>query len=768
MASSVTLERYLKKAYITSRSARQALSLGHLYAECFKDTPCRFIGIQNALKRIKEQLVYLSLERTNQPDNPDARCFHPSEAEKSYQRWYREHPLLRYECDSILSWLLDGDFTDDPLQKNCRAICEQEQINTPLLASSPDKTEKVSELGFGELVDDDWIHRHAAEVMLCRDKDIEKHLSFLILSLKRRKHYLLEGQPGVGKSLFIRKLLGKFHGQIGQSTEPALCKIRFVLFNRNDFIGREEDIRKRLDHLYDYLQQEPDIIPVFDGFEHLLNPSLGVYEIFSSVFGGIISGGGKTFVLICQTARAGISELLKNVRGVPLPALLPNDSAEIVKIRLAILLKEADIPLKTEISTEEFCHELVKLAAERYPNHYFPKIALDLAESSVNRAVSRSILEPSDSGDFLTLDDLRDHISEELNLNPEILGKDPKKFYQNIRCQLKQDVIGQDHVIDQVVKALELNAKSPPQRSPRGRFLFVGPPGVGKTELGRSLARRLGLGEESFFVFNMSEYSSETARTRFMGSDPGYVGFKSTQTIYDNVKNRPSCVILLDEIDRAHSSIHDILLSIFEGQGKDSEGNTVYFSQSVFVLTTNQGQEQVCQAYEDREDKTRDQLAKEFSDEALRNLLLKGVLDQTENNMKIFLQQKLDDLKSQFAGEDFQKLICQPDEDGKVSAEYLLKTQNYLQLKEINSRISLMYSKTTLDRALLDRIDFILPFFPIKEPELLNKILNIKLKKYGWSDISQETREKILHEAMEQQESVRPLERLIKKYMIGR
>ena len=243
-----------------------------------------------------------------------------------------------------------------------------------------------------------------------------------------------------------------------------------------------------------------------------------------------------------------------------------------------------------------------------------------------------------------------------------------------------------------------------------------------------------------------------------MGADPGYVGYRGTKTIYDMVRSRPSCVILLDEIDRADASIQDILLSILEGEGKDAEGSIVYFSQVIFIMTTNQGQEQVLEAYKDvtQGRLVREDIVQQFNDEALRTLILQGVVDETEANMKYHLRRETEAVKVAF--ETWQR------EDSSGQEGDLL-IENYIDLRQKSQRLEQVQRKTPLDRAMLDRVDFVIPFFPIKEPEHLNRILDITLGRYEWNDCPEEVRRTIIEEALTEDQSVRSIERLVIKYL---
>jgi len=758
----MTLNDIIQSVCIKANNDGQVGTLSHLYVWCLERCSRNQLhAVKSALNEIKEIIIPLtkhpSINQGNQISvNPEWGPAVDKAVIQSYENWYskqNKNKLKRDIWDNLLHWLLDGGFTNDSSGNRCREICIKHGVQSRLFYEHTGDTYTIiPELGFGIAVNNQFISKVKNEEIIERKDDFDRHLGFLETAVRNNKHYVLKGFSGVGKSLFIRGLISRALIRWQHKQDEKLCNARFVLFTTKDFTGTAEFELNRFRELNTFLQNNEHIIPVIDDFENLLETSLRKHQYFNETFGSEIFSGGttRTWVMVCHSEMMERSDLLKNTVPYPLPPMNKKDTTNLAK---HVLTQKIDSFLDLTTSLDKYCNTLINLAAERYPDRFFPLSVLSIIDGTINRAMNRSQELKIEPLGKLSTEDLFEFVAEDLGINPELFGKDPWVFYEKVAETIKAtNVIGQDHAVDLICHTLASQAEMPAQKTPRGRFLLLGPPGVGKTELARSLANHIGYGEEGFFRFNMSEYGSESARTRFIGADPGYVGFKGTRTIYDMVKNRPSCVILLDEIDRADSSIQDLLLSMLEGEGNNALNETVYFSQAIFLMTTNLSQELVWDVFDESNTKSnhlstledvianRNKMATK-PEKYFRDNLIKGLSNQKEIEM----------------------IECLEKEQEKITKPYSFEdVARFSSIK--NLLTDFKQQKSTLDNAFLDRIDCIIPFYPIKEPPILLTIMNLKLKKLGWEDCPQSLQNKMLEEVDNEKESIRPLERIIRQY----
>lgn len=188
----------------------------------------------------------------------------------------------------------------------------------------------------------------------------------------------------------------------------------------------------------------------------------------------------------------------------------------------------------------------------------------------------------------LTKKDIEVVVAKMANIPKISVETSEKDKIKNLNKNLKLLIYGQDHAVDQVTEAI-INAKSGlgNELKPIASFLFAGPTGVGKTELARQLATELGCHIERF---DMSEYMEKHAVSKLIGAPPGYVGFDQGGILTDAIKKNPHCVILLDEIEKAHPDLFNILLQVFDhGKLTDSQGRTTDFRNAIIIMTTNAG-----------------------------------------------------------------------------------------------------------------------------------------------------------------------------------
>ncbi len=186
-------------------------------------------------------------------------------------------------------------------------------------------------------------------------------------------------------------------------------------------------------------------------------------------------------------------------------------------------------------------------------------------------------------------DDIADVISKITGIPISKVVSNERKKLINLETELSEKVIGQEKAIEAVSAAIRrarVGMKSP--KRPIGSFLFMGPTGVGKTELAKSLATALFDEEDALLRLDMSEYMEKNAVARLLGAPPGYVGYEEGGQLTEAVRRKPYSVILLDEIEKAHTEVFNILLQVLdEGRLTDSQGRTVDFKNTVIIMTSN-------------------------------------------------------------------------------------------------------------------------------------------------------------------------------------
>ena len=165
----------------------------------------------------------------------------------------------------------------------------------------------------------------------------------------------------------------------------------------------------------------------------------------------------------------------------------------------------------------------------------------------------------------------------------------------NMYETVAEKIIGQDEAIKKLTKAIQrtrAGLKDP--KKPIGSFIFLGPTGVGKTELAKELARFMFDSDDSLIQIDMSEYMEKFAVSRLVGAPPGYVGYEEGGQLTEKVRRKPYAVILLDEIEKAHPDVFNILLQVLdEGQLTDSLGRKVDFRNTIIIMTSNIGARQL-------------------------------------------------------------------------------------------------------------------------------------------------------------------------------
>ncbi|MEL6967964.1 MAG: ATP-dependent Clp protease ATP-binding subunit ClpA [Pseudomonadota bacterium] len=234
----------------------------------------------------------------------------------------------------------------------------------------------------------------------------------------------------------------------------------------------------------------------------------------------------------------------------------------------------------------------VELSSRYITDRKLPDKAIDVIDET---GASQMLVPAEKRKKTITVTDIENTIATMARIPPKSVSKDDAEVLKNLSDQLKRMVYGQDNAIEAVASAIKLaRAGLREANKPIGSYLFSGPTGVGKTEVVKQLAASMGV---ELLRFDMSEYMERHTVSRLIGAPPGYVGFDQGGLLTDGVDQHPHCVLLLDEIEKAHPDLFNILLQVMDnGQLTDHNGKKIDFRNVVIVMTTNAGAAEAAKA----------------------------------------------------------------------------------------------------------------------------------------------------------------------------
>lgn len=410
-----------------------------------------------------------------------------------------------------------------------------------------------------------------------------------ILCRRQKNNPLLVGEAGVGKTALAEGLAS----QIVANTVPDVLKNAQVYSldmgallagtkYRGDFEARIKAVLKALDKIDNailFIDEIHTIIGAGRSSEgvtdaaNLLKPALAK---------GKLRCIGATTYQEYRTIFDKNHALNRRFQKIDIPEPTIDETVEILKgLRNAL----------EEHHSVKYTDEALLAAAELSQKHinerFLPDKAIDILDET---GAMQHILPEEERVAVIDTPQIESVLAKIARIPEKTVNSDDKEVLKSLSGSLKQRIFGQDEAVDSVVNAVKLarSGLGLPEK-PTGCFLFAGPTGVGKTELARALADALGIG---MIRFDMSEYMEQHAVARLIGAPPGYVGFEQGGLLTDAVHKQPHAVLLLDELEKAHPDIYNILLQIMDyGVLTDNNGRKSDFRHIILIMTTNAGAE---------------------------------------------------------------------------------------------------------------------------------------------------------------------------------
>ncbi|MCS7057747.1 MAG: AAA family ATPase [Meiothermus sp.] len=424
--------------------------------------------------------------------------------------------------------------------------------------------------------------------LIGRRAELERMLT--VLSRRQKNNPLLVGDPGVGKTALVEGLAQLIVGQGGRDL-PLPDRLKgaevYALDMGSLLAGTRYrgDFEERVKAVMKALEEHPNAILFIDEIHTIVGAgsTTGSVVDASNLLKPALTGrlrciGATTFAEYKHFEKdRAIARRFQKID------ILEPSHTDAVRILEGIRPRlEAHHRLRY---THGAIRRAVELAARHLTERRLPDSALDVLDEA---GAAQVLLPPQKRKRRIGVAEVEATVARMARIPPKSLSRDDEAVLANLERDLKAAVFGQDRAVEEVASAIKLaRAGLRDPQKPIGCYLFAGPTGVGKTELARQLAASLGV---PLLRFDMSEYMEKHSVSRLIGAPPGYVGFDQGGLLTDAVAQNPHCVLLLDEIEKAHPDLYAILLQVMDyGRLTDHNGKAVDFRSVVLIMTTNAG-----------------------------------------------------------------------------------------------------------------------------------------------------------------------------------
>ncbi|MBY6090811.1 ATP-dependent Clp protease ATP-binding subunit ClpA [Maritimibacter alkaliphilus] len=509
-----------------------------------------------------------------------------AERESNAAYFLQEQDMTRYDAVNFIA----HGVAKDPAYGESRPVTGSTDEDSESTSSSSSSTAEQSD-GKESALSKYCVDLNAkarigdVDPLIGRESEVERCIQ--VLCRRRKNNPLLVGDPGVGKTAIAEGLARKI---VAGETPDVLENTTIFSLDMGALLAGTRyrgDFEERLKAVVTELEEHPDAVLFID-------------EIHTVIGAGATSGGAMDASNLLKPAlQGGKLRCMGSTTYKEFRQHFEKDRAlsrRFQKIDVSEPSVEDTVKILQGLKpyfedhhhiryTAEAIKTAVELSARYINDRKLPDKAIDVIDEA---GAAQHLVTESKRRKTIGPKEIEAVVAKIARIPPKNVSKDDAEVLKDLEGTLKRVVFGQDNAIEALSSAIKLaRAGLREPEKPIGNYLFAGPTGVGKTEVAKQLADTLGV---ELLRFDMSEYMEKHAVSRLIGAPPGYVGFDQGGLLTDGVDQHPHCVLLLDEIEKAHPDVYNILLQVMDhGRLTDHNGRTVDFRNVILIMTSNAG-----------------------------------------------------------------------------------------------------------------------------------------------------------------------------------